>query len=157
MQENLKTALIWIVGILSKNRIPFYVSGGLAAMVYGSKRPVYDIDIEISDLDFDKLFLLVKNYAVYGPQRYRDDNFDILLITLEHDEQKIDISGNESDKIYNNKKGEWEAGGAISNIVEKEIFGLKIPIISRQDLVAYKRKIGRPSDLEDVAAIEDGF
>jgi len=153
MQENLKNALIWIVEILRKDKIPFYISGGLAAMAYGSKRPVYDIDIEISDRDFDKLFPLVKNYTIYGPQRYHDDNFDILLMTLEYGKQKIDISGNESDKIYNHEKGQWESSGSISNIVEKEICDLKIPMISRQDLIAYKKKIGRPSDLEDIAAI----
>ena len=37
--------------------------------------------------------------------------------------------------------------------VEKEFYGLTVPVIKWQDLVEYKKKIRRPTDLEDVKAI----
>jgi len=42
-------ALEWIVHILRKNKITFEITGGFASRIYGSKRILADIDIEVSD------------------------------------------------------------------------------------------------------------
>jgi len=155
MQANIKKAFQWIVDIIKTNGVPFYVSGGIAANVYGADRPIFDIDIEIPDQCFDKIFPLVKDFVIYGPRRYMDANFDILLMTLEYEGQRIDISGCTSDKLYDRDKGIWEFyGDKISNVIEKDVYGLKVPVINRQDLIEYKKKIKRPTDLEDVIAIK---
>ena len=39
-------ALFWIVKILKKHKIPFHISGGFAAKLYGVKRDLADIDID---------------------------------------------------------------------------------------------------------------
>lgn len=48
-QQNIKEALAWITNILKKYSIPFQITGGLAAILYGSKRPLEDIDIDIPE------------------------------------------------------------------------------------------------------------
>lgn len=154
MQRNTENAFKWIVGILQKEQIPFQLSGGFAARLYGSDRPLYDIDIEIEDRNFDKLFPFVKDYIIYGPQRYTNETFDVLLMTLEYEGQEIDISGCETDKLFNHETKQWESCGTkINDVVEKEVYGLKVPVIKWQDLVTYKNKVKRPTDLEDVEAI----
>lgn len=154
MRKNTEKAFKWIVGLLQENKIPFQLSGGFAARLYGSDRPLYDIDIEAPDRYFDKLHPLVKDYVIYGPQRYIDDTFDLLLMTLKYEGQEIDISGCETDKLYNRDTKQWESCGTkINDVVEKEVYDLKVPVIKWQDLVAYKKKIRRPTDLEDVEAI----
>lgn len=45
MTKNTKEALKWMVSILRKYKIPFQISGGLAAKIYGSDRKLADIDI----------------------------------------------------------------------------------------------------------------
>jgi hypothetical protein len=76
-------------------------------------------------------------------------------MTLEYEGQRIDISGCTSDKLYDRDKGIWEFyGDKISNVIEKDVYGLKVPVINRQDLIEYKKKIKRPTDLEDVIAIK---
>jgi len=55
MEEKTLNALNWIVGILTKHRIPYRIGGGLAAHVYGSPRPVNDIDLFQESL-FQRLF-----------------------------------------------------------------------------------------------------
>ncbi len=152
--KNTEEAFKWIVGLLQENKIPFQLSGGFAAKMHGSDRPLYDIDIEIPDSYFDNLRPLVKNYIVYGPQRYLDETFDLLLMTLKFEEQKIDISGCENDKLYNYITNQWESCETnLNNAVRKEFYSLTIPVIKWQDLVEYKKKIRRPTDLEDIKAI----
>ena len=158
MQKNTEGAFKWIVGLLQENKIPFQLSGGFAARLYGANRPLYDIDIEVQDRYFDKILPLVKDYIIYGPQRYLDQTFDVLLMTLKYEGQEIDISGCESDRLYNKNTKQWESCGTkINEVVEKELYGLKVPVIKWQDLVEYKKKIGRPTDLEDVEAVTKKF
>lgn len=158
MQRNTENAFKWIVILLKNNDIPFQISGGFAARLYGADRPLCDIDIEVQDKYFDKLAPLVKDKIIYGPERYRDETFDLLLMTLKHDGQEIDISGCETGKLYNQEIKQWESCGTkIGDVIEKEVYGLKAPVIKLQNLVAYKKKIRRPIDLEDIEAITKKF
>lgn len=50
-----KEACIWIMNILNKNKIPYRIEGGFAAKIYGSKRTLADIDIDIPDKCFKKI------------------------------------------------------------------------------------------------------
>ena len=156
--QNTEEALKWIVGILHQENIPFQIAGGFAARLYGSDRPLYDIDIEIHDEDFGKLLAFVKEKIIYGPGRYKDETFELLLMTLQYDGQAIDISGCDSDMIFNQETKAWESCGTdITKAVEQEAYGVKIPIIAWQNLIAYKKKIRRPTDLEDIKNIQKKF
>ena len=68
--ERVKAALIWITGILNSHHVPFQISRGLAARVYGATRPVADIDIDIPEEAFDLLKEDVAKFIIYGPEHY---------------------------------------------------------------------------------------
>lgn len=70
---NAKKAFRWIVNILKKQKIPFQITGGLAAQVYGSKRRLNDIDIEIPENRFNDILPDVKKYIDFGPAQYIDE------------------------------------------------------------------------------------
>jgi len=72
MKNKSKKAFKWIITVLRKNKIPFRITGGFAAKIYGSQRELADIDIEIPDSYFDKILPEVKKYIIFGPAKYKD-------------------------------------------------------------------------------------
>lgn len=148
-----KKAFHWIVNILKKHRIPFQVSGGLAAKIYGAKRKLADIDLDIPEQRFNELLPDIKKYIVFGPGRYKDDCWDLQLITLRYKGQSIDISGARQAHFDKSKK-KWKLTKVdFSRSEIKKVFGVKVPVIAKKDLIKYKRRLGREVDLLDVKEI----
>lgn len=75
-------ALAWIADVLKSHNIPFQISGGLAAKVYGSDRPLADIDIDVPDEHLPLLADLLTDHVVWGPARYLDGEWDLMLLTV---------------------------------------------------------------------------
>ena len=55
LSSDQKRALRYIVSLLQGNNISFQITGGLAAVLYGARRPVYDIDIDVCENDIPKI------------------------------------------------------------------------------------------------------
>lgn len=118
--------------------------------MYGVDRELADIDIEVEDADIIKIFDDVKPYIIFGPARYKDDNWDLELMTLSYEGQDIDIAGTGA-KIFNMKMGVWEdCVGNLNTVELKEVYGKFVPIESRDSLIEYKSKLSREVDREDV-------
>jgi hypothetical protein len=158
MKKSTQEAFLWIVNILQNKKIPFRVSGGLAARVYGSKRALGDIDIEIPDKNFGDILDEVKDYMVFGPtRRIIDDAFEVYLLRLNYAGQDIDLCGSESMNVHSKTSDEWlpeETSDFNENLV-REIFGVSTPVISKKELVEYKKKISRDIDLEDLSYLNE--
>lgn len=153
LDNSTKQAFIWIVDLLSANYIPFYITGGFAAKHYGSNRKLYDIDIEVPEKYLDNIKILAQDYVLSGPKQYQDDNFDVMLLTINYLGQRIDISGYGNDKLYNHRTKKWEQNYSKDNTINVKIFVRKVSIITLNDLIVYKQKIGRPTDLKDLISL----
>lgn len=146
-----KEAFIWIISILRKHKIPFHITGGFAANIYGSTRALADIDIEISNENIHAIQSEVKQYIIYGPQRYKDDEFDLLLMTLKYKNQEIDICGICDQKLFDKQLKKWtEEKIDISKSTKKKVYNFIVPVIPIEDLIRYKKKIARDVDVADV-------
>jgi len=156
MQEkNTQAAFKWIVGLLQKHSTPFQISGGFAARLYGSNRDLADIDIGIPDASFDTIYPEIKQFLVYGPQRYLDDEWDLKLMTLKYEGQDIDIAGRDTINIFDKTQKMWIPAHRDLTICEnREVYGITVPVIPKDALIAYKKKIDREVDRLDVAAME---
>lgn len=149
--KNTKEALAWITEILNKHNIPFRVSGGFAAKIYGSTRELADIDIGMKKNYFPEIISDIEEYLVSKPGIYKDKEWDLFAATLNYKGQEIDLVDIDSLKFFNRKEQRWEdLKHTFSDIVFKEVCRIKIPVISRKNLIDYKIKLGREVDIIDI-------
>ena len=147
--KNTEGAFQWIIDILESHKIPYKISGGLAARAHGSRRALADIDIEVADADVYKIAEYVKPYITFGPTHHKTETWEMELVVLEFEEQEIEIYGAEA-KFFNPKTKLWERCSNLQNIEMKEVFGRIVPVESQESLIAYKSKLAREVDLEDL-------
>lgn len=153
-KENTIEALRWVVDILKNNNVSFQLTGGFAAKLYGSTRELADIDIDIEENGFEKIFDEVKDYIIYGPKQYKDSNWDLMLMTLKYKNQIIDIAGEE--KIFDHEKKVWiQQRLDFTNGTYFTMYDLNVPVIPEEKLINYKKKINREVDIEDVKELEN--
>jgi len=148
-------ALARVVQQLSAHHVAFQITGGLAALIYGSSRPLYDIDIDVAQKDMPLVCELFRNAIVMPLERLQDENFDILMLTIELDGVSIDIS--QAEDAYcitpDGKRFRMETNPATAR--RCSFAGLELPVQRKADLIAYKRLVARETDLFDIAAITE--
>jgi hypothetical protein len=148
--KDTEQAFMWITDILERNKISFQILGGFAARIYGVKRDLADIDIEVADSDIKKILDEVKEFIIFGPARYTDENWNLNLLTLNYMGQEIDICSNEA-TIFNKNSKQWESLSLnLSEAKLKRVFGKVVPIVPLDKLIEYKSKLLRDVDVEDV-------
>jgi len=153
-QRNPSKTFLWLVSALLLRGVDFVVSGGLAAKSYGATRPLNDIDIDVANSDVTKLHPVLAKYVVFGPDRYRDDKWDLLLMSLEHEGQMVDISGGDDARIYDDDRKAWITDRTDFRDVEwREVLGLVVPVMAPKRLVAYKSLLTGEHQQKDVQAI----
>jgi hypothetical protein len=149
--QQIQAAILWITSLLKHLEIRFQIAGGLAAIAYGSTRELHDIDIDISEQDFNVLLPYVKSHISFGPTLFKDENWQLMLMTLTFNGIEIDISSADNCKIFNKNTQQWQTITAdFSQLNTKNLFGLKLPIIPLASLIAYKTILGRPVDVADL-------
>jgi hypothetical protein len=154
MARKTKEAFKWVIKILCKHKVPFQIAGGFAARIYGSHRKLADIDIGVPDSKLKKILSDVRKYVIYGPKRYLDKNFDLQLMTLKYRGQEIDLYGTDKTKLYDRKHKKWTKDKTyFKKSMMKSVYGIKIPVIPKKELMEYKKILGRKVDLADVKAL----
>lgn len=155
VEKNAPAALAWIAGILKLHNIPFQVTGGLAAAVYGSTRPLADIDIDVPDEYLPTLAELLAGQVAFGPARYRDGEWDLMLLTVNFAGCDIDLGGAFGAKVFDRAAQTWVPLAAdLEAAVPLKLFGVEVPVIAKEALIVYKRRLDRDVDRMDVAAME---
>jgi predicted nucleotidyltransferase len=77
-------ALKWITDMLNHLDIPYQIVGGLAAMCYGSTRPLHDIDFYVPGKDISKLEEELAEYIKFGPEQHQDENWNLVFMKLSY-------------------------------------------------------------------------
>jgi predicted nucleotidyltransferase len=145
-----------VIGALEKHKIRYALVGGHAVALHGAVRGTVDIDIVIA---FRKNSLKAAEVAlqelglksrlpitateVYKFRKEYIQNRNLTawsFINLNNPLEIVDILITED---LNNLK-----------TVTKKAFGINIKVAAIPDLIAIKKKAGRPQDIEDIKALE---
>ncbi len=147
-------ALAWAVDLLQRHRIPFQAVGGLAARAYGAARELVDLDFYIPMERFPELLDEVAPYVTWGPEHYQDVHWSITFVKLTFAGQKIEFGDSSQAFFRDPRSGAWvrqEIGYERS--VWCEVLGVRLPVMPKAELAAYKRLLDREVDRLDLAEI----
>ena len=139
-------ALRWIVKILKRNKIKFNVIGGLAAYIYGSKRMLVDIDLSMSYNNMEKLTKIAEKYVVEKPWNGTSSTsqWGGYYMELNYKGIAIEIGEAKNTQFLNKKTKKWERfPDGLEKSVNKRIFGIIISVMPKENLIRYKKKLGR--------------
>lgn len=147
-----RPALEWIVDALNRHRVPYQVVGGLAARAHGGRRPVVDVDLY---LPFDRATAAleeIRPHIYWGPGYYLDDHWDLTYLKANFGGQKVELGDSSTNpRYFNAEAGRWEAQrvdyGSSATI---RVFGVEVKVMPKDELIRYKRHLGREVDLIDV-------
>ena len=148
-------ALRWMVEIFNRHNVPYSIGGGFAAKIYGSDRPLNDIDFGIPEKYFSIILPDISKYITFGPKHYKDAKWDCELITLNYHNQEIDISGTETIKISNKKRTQWVPLNESADTLNMDVEGINIRVMNPVELVEYKKELDGDHQLTDILAVEN--
>jgi hypothetical protein len=152
----LEEAFHWIVGILRKHDMPFQLSGGMAAHVYGSGRPINDIDIEVPNARLAELVPDVREFLEEGPFHLVDERWDLDIMVLNYHGQILDMCGDKPVRICDARTGTWcDMPSDLSTARMMTVFGVEIPVVDPEKLADYKVMLAGDHQKIDVAAVQE--
>ena len=148
-------ALEWIVKLLGGLGIPFQTAGGLAARAYGAKRELVDFDFYVPTSRLAQVAAAAKEHLVRPGAHHKDKNWDISFMTLEYDGQRIELGGADGARHFDRQRGVWvDVKVDFAQSVPRDVFGIEIPVMPFEQLVAYKGALNRKVDRRDLMEME---
>ncbi|MEI8067898.1 MAG: hypothetical protein WCG91_03050 [Candidatus Shapirobacteria bacterium] len=155
MGDKFLKALHWIIDILNKNKIKYVISGGFSAYIYGSNRDLNDIDIDISENDFEKIYPEVKKYIISGPGKYKDEKWELERIDLKYFGQEIDIGGAFTQKIFDEVSLKWvHLPTNLNKFKIMNVDGIELKVMDPVELIEYKKLLNGDHQKIDIKATE---
>ncbi|HEX9726969.1 MAG TPA: gamma-glutamylcyclotransferase [Gemmatimonadales bacterium] len=140
----------WIVRRLRGAAVPFQLVGGAAARAYGATRPVVDLDFYVPDEVLAALHDALTPYAAGAPSRVVSDHWDVACLAVTHEGQAIELGGADSARFRRGPSAPWNAAAvAFDRATPVRVFGVTVPVMARDQLLAYKKVLGREVDLLD--------
>ena len=144
MQQKTLYALKWIASILNENTLPYRIGGGLATNLYGSSRPVNDIDISISGKYFPIILPLVRKFITVNPMHYLDEKWDCTTLSLNYHGQDIDLTDVDTLLMRNKDGTGWIKNKEIyekyPNVTVK-VDNVSITLMHPKVLLEYKKHL----------------
>ncbi len=145
-----------VFSLLTQAKVDFILIGGMAAIVHGSNRATYDIDVVYSRAP-ENLQRLADCLAPYQP--YLRGAPPGLPFKLDPPTLKAGLNFTLITTIgYLDLLGEAVGGGTYEKLIiqtaEIEIFGHKCRCVTLEKLIEIKRAAGRPKDFEAIAELE---
>lgn len=153
-EERVARALRWIGSALDGLGIDWMVAGGLAARAHGATRELHDIDLYVEEGALERVLPEAREHHAHGPRRHRDEHWDCLFAEFRYAGEEIELAEAARCRHRSGPDAPWHPAGAdFDAAVRREVFGVEVPVMPLDALVAYKRRLGREVDRRDLAEI----
>jgi hypothetical protein len=94
-------------------------------------------------------------HVVRAPERHRDSHWNLVFMKLVHGSREIELGGADDAQFYDTREGcGRHAGIDFGRSVDRTVLGVTVPTMPVQELIEYKRALGRDVDHADIAGIE---
>lgn len=145
-------ALDWIVTILDAQEVPYQVVGGLAAHAHGGSRPLNDIDLYAPLAGRHGLLQSLAPRTVWGPERFRDEAWDLVFMKLDFNGVRIEIGDSApAPRYFDRQRSRWADQVIDFDASERiSVFDVCVSVMPLQELLGYKAALGREVDLIDI-------
>ena len=153
LSANQRGALKKVVQVFIENKIQFQISGGLAAIIYGAERPLYDIDVEVYKKDIQKVRDIFQKNISKDFYHLQDENFDLWLLTLDINGVPVDISQADECYLGDGKGKKIRTDADLSKAQFINFDNLEIPVANKMELISYKKILARNTDIMDIKQI----
>lgn len=154
-EERAADALAWLSGLLADRGVRFAAVGGLAARAWGASRPLVDLDFLMSAEDLDRMEPDLSPFVVRPLSEHRDPHREFACLRLEYGGIPIELAVTEGARYREASTGEWHTEEiALARCPERQVLGIRLPVLARDDLLRLKRRLDRAIDRADVAALE---
>lgn len=152
-----RQALRWIVELLKARDVPFQVVGGLAARAYGATRRLVDIDLYIPVAHIPTVLEAAQPFVTRQPRHHCDEHWDLVFMRLEYGGQPIEIGVADDAKYRDTRHGRWhDAAVDFAASEQLMVLGMEVPVMPREQLLVYKRRLDRPVDRADLGELAAG-
>lgn len=144
--------LAWITEGLRQHGVTHQVVGGLAAKAHGARRPLADIDLYVPFDRAEGLLEKVKPFFTWGPERHAGGEWNLTFLKIDYRGQRIELGDSSTAPCYFNRKvGRWEEQRIdYGSSVTVGVFGIEVEAMPKDELIRYKRHLGREVDLIDI-------
>jgi hypothetical protein len=137
-----------MLGLLNRHGVRYLVVGGFAVAVHGTPRYTKDLDIwiEVSEDNAARLVAVLDAFGFASLGLTAADFLDPdVVIQLGYEPSRID---------FLTKLTGVDFAAAYPARTAIEIGELSVPVIDRATLIANKRALGRPHDLDDARGLD---
>ena len=134
---------------LHSHEVRYVVIGGIAAILHGVPRATFDLDILIEATHENAVRLLdaLRDARLGTADMISQEQLLANEITIFNDRIRVDVQTRTPGLTFD---------AAWARREEMAYRGTPIPVASRADIILSKRASGRPVDLDDVRALENG-
>lgn len=148
--------LKFLVDLFNNLEIKYYIDDGLAAIVYGSKRKLYDIDLCVEAGAMKKLKEPFNDFAVKPFAYRRYENCDLYITTLKINKVPIDMFTTKNlflKSEYQRSVKRKEIKNSLKNAQMINFKGISLSVIKPEYLIVHKAFMNRKTDFQDIKAV----
>ena len=144
----------WIVELLRDQNIPFLICGGLAAKGYGSERALNDIDLFVPGECFSTVAEAGQEFVSKAAAHRQEEGWNLTYVQFKYEGIKVEVGNADGPQIFDVGKADWVPLEIdFSRYAIVRLLGIDLPLMLKDDLIAYKSALSRPVDIEDIRAI----